>query len=196
MSRSSRYKALYFVVILSAAAAALLVLQRYSWNPSVIVVVGLLLVLPGRIQGVLLRDLFRGRAALDVGEPSKALQYFERFQHTLSRQPWRKHALWLSWSVYTPNLSAMLLNNIGAAYFSLGETSRAKDSWQLAIELDQQYPHPFANMALVAAGEGDEFLATELISHAKTLGYSGRALDSMISKMQSLLARVESGRLA
>ena len=186
MTRVARYQIAYVVVflILSALSAGLLTLA--GWSRGAVIAAALVLLVPGRIQGLLFRDLFRGRVELDRGNPPAALEYFQRFLQTIQAQPWRKPALRLGWSFYTPSVEAMTHNNIGSAEFALGATARAAAAWQAALTHDPLYPLPYANLALVAAQLGDAATTAEHLATARRLGYSATALDRVIHQTQSL----------
>lgn len=153
---------------------------------------GVVLLIPGRVQGLLFRELFRGRRDLDRDDAASALNHLSSFLETIRSQPWRRPALWLSWSFYTPNVEAMAQNNIGAAYLALGNAGAAEVAWHAALRLDSQYPIPHANLALVAAARNDPVAASRHLDAAHKLGYSGAGLDRYVHKVQSTLAAVES----
>lgn len=163
-------------------------------NPNRGAVLALILVLliPGRAQGLLFRDLFRGRRALDRGDPNLALVHLNQFLVTIRAQPWRKPLLWLSWSFYTPSVEAMALNDIGTAQLALGDIDAAEVAWRAALDLDSQYPIPHANLALVAATRNDTSAANQHLEAARRLGYSGAGFDRFARKTQSILAAIES----
>lgn len=192
MSRVTRYKIGYAVALLALCGALL----SYSIlaNPQRWQVIALILVLfiPGRVQGLLFRDLFRGRRALDQNDPNAALGHLNTFLATIRAQPWRKPLVWLSWSFYTPSVEAMTQNNIGAARLALGDVDAAEAAWRDALELDSLYPIPHANLAVVAATRGDRTAVSQHLEAARKLGYSGGELDRFVRKTQSILAAVES----
>ena len=151
----------------------------------------LVMMIPGRVQGLLYRPLFRGRMALEKGEAARALELFNQFLASLEAQPWRRWALWLSWSVYTPSARAMALNNIGAAQSGLGKVDEAERTWRLALVEDSLFAIPYANLSATAALRGDRLLSKELLDKTATLGYSGTALDRATARAQQLLASAE-----
>jgi hypothetical protein len=140
----------------------------------------------------LFRELFRGRRELDRNNPEVALGHFSSFLNTINAQPWRKAALWLSWSIYTPNVEAMTQNNIGAAQLNLGNLTPAEAALNAALALDPQYPLPHANLALLAALRADSNAVEHHLEAARRLGYRGAGLDRFVSRSQSILAAVES----
>ena len=148
--------------------------------------------MPGRLQGLLLRPLFRGQRALAEGKPEEAAVQFHHQLTQLQAQPWRRLALWLGWSTYTPSLAAMVTNNLGVAHAALGELEQAQAAWKHALVLDHLYPVPYANLAAAAAARGASDEMHSLLCQARKLGYSGGPLDQATHRMQQLLAAVES----
>jgi len=192
LSRVTRYKIGYLIAFAILAGVVLSVARAGDSEPWVVITIVVLLLLPGRIQGLLFRDLFRGRRDLDRNSAESALSHFNSFLTIIRAQPWRKAALWLSWSIYTPDVEAMAQNNIGAAHLNLGNLDAAETALSTALSLDPQYPLPHANLALVAALRADPGAVEHHLEAARKLGYKGAALDRFVSKTQSVLAAVES----
>lgn len=192
MSRVTKYKIGYVIALAALGGCIFALLRVVEPGPWIVATIALVLLLPGRVQGLLFRDLFRGRSCLDRDEAESALAHFNSFLSTIKAQPWRRHALWLSWSVYTPDVEAMTWNNIGSAKFGLGDLAAAEGAWNHALSLDPLYPLPHANLALAAATRGEEVAAKRHFGEARALGYSGSQLDLLVQKAQSLLAQVES----
>jgi hypothetical protein len=192
LSRVTRYKIGYIMALALVGGVVFTAARASDSEPWVVFTIVLVLLLPGRIQGLLFRDLFRGRRDLDRNSSESALGHFNSFLTTIRAQPWRKPALWLSWSIYTPNVEAMAQNNIGAAQLNLGNLDSAQAALNAALALDSQYPLPHANLALVAALRGDPSTAEHHLEAARKLGYRGAGLDRFVSKTQSVLAAVES----
>ena len=192
MSRVTKYKIGYVIALLALAGVVIGLLRLAEPGPWLVVIVVLVFLVPGRVQGLLFRDLFRGRRDLDRNDAASALTRFNLFLSTIKAQPWRKPALWLSWSLYTPNVEAMTQNNIGSAQLSLGNLASAEEAWNAALALDPLYPLPHANLALVAAARDDKAATRLHLDAARALGYSGAGFDRFVHKTQSILATVES----
>lgn len=189
MTRVTRYKLGYLIaLILLGGAVALLV--RLLGGGSLLII-GALLLVPGRVQGICLRGFFRGRRLLDSGKPSAALGHLENFLQLIRREPWRKKLLWLTWSVYTPDLEAMTLNNIGVSQMTMGNPDEAKAAFDDALSLDPKYPLPYFNLAVLATMKADQASAEEALTKATRLGYQNGTIDAAIKKAQSLVARME-----
>ena len=192
MTRVARYRIGYFVLLTLLAGGAYFALRATGNNRVAFAVAVVLLLIPGRLQGLLLRPLFRGQRDLAQGKAGDATRQFENFMALLERQPWRRWVLWLGWSLYTPSAKAMGLNNLGVAQADLGDQSSARQAWEGALAIDPLYPVPYANLAALAAAGGNVEQATSLLSQASKLGYTGGALDQATHRVQQLLAAVES----
>lgn len=192
MSRVARYRTAYVLLLGVLAALTYAAIHAAGGSTAALVAAGLLLLVPGRLQGLLLRSLFRGQRALAEGKPEEAARQFHRQLSQLQAQPWRRLALWLGWSTYTPSLAAMVTNNLGAAHAALGELEQAQAAWKQALAADHLYPVPYANLAALAAARGASDEAQSLLGQARVLGYSGGALDQATHRVQQLLAAVES----
>jgi hypothetical protein len=191
VNRTTRYKVGYVVALGVVCAISTVAVYSMDGGVAAIVAVAGVLFVPGRIQGLFCRELFRGRRLLDAGRPAEAAVYFERFLGTVRREPWRKRLVWISWPVYTPNVEAMALNNLGAAQLELGKIPEADAAFTQALELDPYYPLPYFNLAILQEMRGDRAGSERSVSEAARLGYTGGTLEFVIHRAQSLLARVE-----
>ncbi|MEA9579500.1 tetratricopeptide repeat protein [Xanthomonas nasturtii] len=192
MSRVTRYKLTYLLVLAVLAAVVFLVVRSTGGNNFTLALAVVFLLAPGRLQGLLLRPLFRGQRALAHGEAGEAMRHFDAQLSQLAAQPWRQYALWLGWSLYTPSLAAMIHNNLGVTYAELDEPDNAQAAWEKALALDPRYPVPYANLAALAASRGAPDPTQAMLEQAKALGYSGGALDQATHRVQQLLAAIES----
>lgn len=189
MNRTTRYKLGYLLVLAGLAVGAWWLL-RSAEGPVPLIALGLILILPGRIQGYFYRDLFRGRRLLSEGQLEASLEHSERFLATVRRRPGLKSLLWLSWSVYTPDVEAMALNNLGAAHLGLGRLDAATRAFEEALRIDPQYPMPVFNLAVIRQVQGDSDEAARLAEKAGELGYSGGGTDRLVQIAQTVMARV------
>ncbi len=192
MSRIARYRTGYLLVLGALSALTYTVVRAAGGSSAALLTVGFLLLVPGRLQGLLLRPLFRGQRALAEGKPEEAAVQFHHQLTQLQAQPWRRLALWLGWSTYTPSLAAMVTNNLGVAHAALDELEQAQAAWKHALALDHLYPVPYANLAAAAAARGASDEVHSLLCQARKLGYGGGPLDQATHRMQQLLAAVES----
>ncbi len=182
MSRTARYKLAYVAVLAILALAAGAAIMALGGGVVTIIAVALLLLVPGRIQGFYYRDFFTGRRLLDRGEPEKAIPFIERFLESIKRHPQRGKLLWLSWSIYTPSVVALAINNLGVARLGLGQVNEAEQAFTHALAQDPLYPLPHFNLAIVHELRGNRAGAAEAVGRARQLGYTGGTLDTVIRK--------------
>ena len=191
MNRTQRYKIAYAVAMVCAIAFAIYVLVSFRDRVWVALVVALVFLIPGRFQGFFYRDFYRGRRLLDGKQSAEAIPHFETFLSSIYAAPWLRHLLWLQFSVYTPNVEAMTLNNIGAAQLNLGRLGEAEESLRRALAIDQLYAIPHYNLAVVHSLRGQQELAEQASAEAVRLGFVQSKMDTVLSHAQSLLAHVE-----
>jgi tetratricopeptide (TPR) repeat protein len=191
LNRTARFKALYAIAIGAAAVIAVAIVTQHRTDLWLLLLIAAAFLLPGRVQGVYYRDLFRGRRLHDSGHSAEAVVCFERFLATLKATPWIRHLLWLSFSVYTPNVEAMALNNLGAALLDLGKFEESERSLESAIVIDPHYPLPFFNLAVLHSARGDRGMAERAAAESSRLGFTGGTIDTVLLRAQSLLARLQ-----
>lgn len=95
MTRVARYQISYLVLLALLAGATYFAIRATGNDRIAFAVAIVLLLTPGRIQGLFFRPLFRGQRDLAQGKASDAARQFETFIALLERQPWRRWALWL-----------------------------------------------------------------------------------------------------
>jgi tetratricopeptide (TPR) repeat protein len=156
-----------------------------------VALVSLLLLVPGRVQGVFWREFFRGRRLLADNDPQGAIAHFERFLSEVRDRPWLKRLIWLSWGTYTRDIEVMTLTNLGAAYLALGDFGAARRSFDQGRELDFLSPLPYFNLALLEQVQGNPEQSTRLFERARDLGFTGATSDQLFRHAGELLARIE-----
>ncbi len=191
MNRTARRKIQYLAAFLAIGALVAALWRGLDLGSVGLAVLALVLMIPGRLHGVLWRELYRGRARLERGKPHEALAELQRFLERLDRHPRLRRLWWLAWATYTRDGRALALNSIGAAHLELGDLESAEASFRSALELDPEYPIPYANLAALAKARGDAGLAAEHTARARELGLSGGATDRLLRRAGSALARVE-----
>jgi hypothetical protein len=194
MTRVTRYRIAYLGLLALLSCAAFFAIRAAGGGPVAVGIAIIVLLLPGRVQAVLLRPLFRGQRDLARGNAERAAREFEAFIAMLERQPWRARALWLGWSLYNPSAKAMGFNNLGVAHERMGNAAAAQEAWRRALALDPLYPVPCANLAALAAADCNAEQAHRWLTQAKQLGYTRGALDQAIHRVQQLLAAANAGR--
>jgi tetratricopeptide (TPR) repeat protein len=191
MSRTDRAKLAYLVTLLLLGALAWGVLHVADYALGVGLLLALLFLIPGRLQGVVFRELFRGRRALDQGDPVAAIGHFEAFLARLDDKPSRQRAVWLAAWVYTPSARAMAHNNLAVAALELGRFRRAEQEADRALAIDPLYPLPWVQRAVVAAARDQPDEVRRAMREARRLGYRGDTVDEIVARAQRLLARAE-----
>lgn len=152
------------------------------------------LLLPGRVQGVLWRDFFRGRHAMDRHDFVDAQSHFLSFLQKLRQRPQLRYAAFLAWNFYTWSAQAMTCNNLGACHLVQGQLDAAEAMLIRSRELDPGCPLPYFNLAVLAYARGAQAEGERLRALAARLGYRAGTRERMISSAGSTLAAVE-GRL-
>jgi tetratricopeptide (TPR) repeat protein len=188
MTRTTLYKAHYFIVLFLAAAAALAALAYFRFSPLAIVLIFIALFVPGRILGFFWRDLLRGLRLLNAREFSESKRHSELFLAQVRSQPWIKNLVWLGSSTYSHDPEVLALNNLGAAELNLGERESAEAHFKKAIELDNQCPLPFVNLSILYEQSGNAEEATRCIESAIRLGYGNGVSDKIIRASQTRFA--------
>jgi len=189
MNRTTLLKLGYLLALAALGFAAWALIDRHGRRMALPLL--LVLLVPGRVQGVILRDLFTGRQLLDQGHPSKAIEPLERMAEALRSAPWKRKSLWLGWSVYTVDALAMTLNNLGAAHQRSGDRDAARRAFDEARTIDNRYALPHLGLAGLAAMEGDRAATEAHRARAVALGFRGSSVDQLIREAQTVLAAVE-----
>ena len=190
MTRVSRAKLTYFAVLFLVGLIGYWILTRIQ-NPSLIILLVFVLLIPGRIQGYFWRNFYQGKKRLLLNEFEESIKYSQAFLVDLQNRPWLKKLSWITWQVYTSNLEAMTLNNIGVAQLQLGQWNNSENMLMEAIELDDDYPKPYYGLALLYKVQGFEDKANEFIVKARERGFKGTFDDVLLSRLGNILARVE-----
>ncbi|HEX2209332.1 MAG TPA: hypothetical protein VHG93_16765 [Longimicrobium sp.] len=190
MSRTTRLKLAYPLAMGAglAGSVALMTVGSGGWG---LLAAGILLLVPGRIQGAAYRDFFRGRRLFAEGRAAESIPYFERFLERIRRRPALKHLVWLQWAAYTTDIEAMTLNNLGGAHIHLGDTEAAKGFLNEALRVDPRYPMPYYNLYLIATARGDDAEAERMLAGAHRLGFTGGRVDQALQHAGTALARLE-----
>lgn len=153
---------------------------------------GILYLLPGRIQGIFYRNHFKGRRYLELQKLEESILASETFLEEIKVKPWLKKLIFLSWGIYSLDIEAMTLNNLGAAQLEQGDLEKARKTLLDALTLDPLYPIPHVNLAILAMVYKDEGTMNYHIAQAETLGYLGTSIDKIVERAQSIYAKFES----
>lgn len=183
MSRTLRYKLFYIATVLAIGALAVVLIVMQTIGIVGLVATAMVLLIPGRIGGYYLKNLFLSRKLISLSRFDEAIGAGQQCLEDLQRQPWRRHFIYCFFSVYTWDVELMARNNIGAAHMQLGEIEQAETHFRYAIEKDPDYPLPYTNLAIIAHVRNDKVEGDKLLRIAAEKGYSGGAVDRLISKV-------------
>ena len=189
MSRTLLYKTLYTVLILTLVLIFLVF--KHTINTQNTLIMAICFLIPGRVQGYFWRDFFKGRYLLDNDLPDESITHSTSFLDTLRKSPELKILIWLSFSIYTRDVEAMTLNNLGAAYLFKKDFKKAEEYFYAAIALDKEYPIPYFNLSLSKKVNDNSKESEEYLAEARKKGYSCSNYDKLISKLQTSLAALE-----
>jgi hypothetical protein len=73
----------------------------FSFRPSTLIVIALLLVIPGRIPALLWREFYTGQRALQLGDHERARASFIAFVEKVRARPWLKRLMYVEWGIHT-----------------------------------------------------------------------------------------------
>jgi hypothetical protein len=135
------------LVVVFGGALAVIWLAPAQQRLILALVVAAVLLTPGLVARLLLRDLFASRVLIARGEHLAALDAAQNFLQQLERRPWIRHAIWAQYGVYTLSAKAMALNNGGAALMELRRFAEARVMLERARAADLRYPIPLYNLA-------------------------------------------------
>jgi tetratricopeptide (TPR) repeat protein len=191
MSRTAKLKCGYVFAIVALAVLSILLGRQFGGGPGLFMAIGLLLFIPGRIQGHFYREFFRGRQLLASRQPDEAKVHFLRFLRQIEESPGQRKLVWLAWTVYTPDVEAMTYNNLAACALESGDWQAAEAAATKALELDPKYPIPHVNLAIIRHLQGDVMAAEASMQKARELGFNGGKIDQLVRSGADLLAKAE-----
>lgn len=191
MSRVTRYLVLIGILMVVALTGVHLYLTNFPGDYGTVFIVALVFFIPGRISSAFLKDLYRCRRHFDQQHYEEAIDCGRRFLRTLKAEPWRGKLIYLTWSLYTWNVEAMARNNIGASLMMLGRFEAARRELQAALAVDAGYALPYANLAAMAAAEGDREESARLVEMARRNGYAGRPVEKLLDRVGAAYAKMQ-----
>ena len=196
MSRTAKRKVLYVALLVAVAAIALVLLSVFNYSLVSFLAVALILLLPGRLQGHYWRQFFRARDLVAQRRFREAEPVFEQFLERVQREPWLKKLIWMNYGVYTRDIEAMTLNNLGVCALEEGRFGAAESHLNRAAALDPENPLSYYNLAIVLQALGRGEAAQREWLRSQELGYRRAPFDIVIHRAGELLARVEGRTLA
>ena len=191
MSRTTKYKAVYFGMVGTGVVLALWLASRFHAGAVSLLILALALLLPGRVLGFFWRDLLRGLRLLKARRFAESKQYSQRFLADVQARPWLKRLIWLGSSTYSRDPEALAFNNLGAAEIMLGEWDQAQEHLHASLAVDPLNPLPCFNLGKLAAAQGDPPAAQRWFDQAAALGYSQSLVDQAIQLAQVRFAATD-----
>lgn len=176
LSRTDQLKRTYAVVLVVVLViGGLWLVASPGFIAFALVVLAFLI--PGRLQAIFYRRLYRGLSAMRSHKYADAIPKFEGFIDQLTKYPVLNRLLWCNWNIYTVNAEALALNNIGACHIGLRELAQANKALDKALKIDPLYPKPHFNKAVIELINGKEERANVCLGKAEELGFTGGGLD-------------------
>ncbi|WP_457332261.1 hypothetical protein [Rhizobacter sp. P5_C2] len=154
------------------------------------------LLIPGRINSFLYRDLYTSLRAFNREDHDGAHVAATRFVDDLRRHPWKQRVR-LGWSgIYSNDLASLGFNNIGAADLHCGRAEAAERALRTSIEHDPLNPLPYFNLAVLESLRDAPNKSDEFRRRAFELGYSGSTGDAIVQQVHAIYARLEGRKAA
>ncbi len=191
MSRTQKNKILYLATLTLGSAIAATVGIYFGFGLAEYFLLAVVLISPGRIGGYVLRDLFKARRLVDNKKYEEAITVLDHFLKTLDQQPWRQYFMYCFFGLYTWNTRAMALNNMGSARMELGHLDKAEKLFREALGLDDEFPLPYHNLAILAAVRGDNEQSNQFNTTAQQLGYKLSSFDKAVSRVGSAYSKYQ-----
>jgi tetratricopeptide (TPR) repeat protein len=187
MTRADKSRLLYVLGLLLAGGIGFAGGLYFSFRPSALIVIALLLFIPGRIPSLLWREFYAGQRALQLGDHERARASFIAFVEKVRARPWLKRFMYVKWGIHTKDIEAMALNNLGNTFVERGEPQQAVRWYEAALAVDPDYGAPYANLAVIRYARGEEAEATRLLDCAHALG--NRSLTFVAARERGAILR-------
>ena len=95
MTRANKSRLQYVIVLAALAAISLGITWYLSFRPAAMIVLGVLLLIPGRLPGLFWREFYQGQQRMQFGEYEQAAVSFEAFLSKIRSRPWLKRLIYL-----------------------------------------------------------------------------------------------------
>lgn len=191
MNRTMLIKSATLALLLAVALGIGIAIPSQSLGAPALIAMAVVFLLPGRVQGVLWRDLLTGRRLYARGQYAEALPHFDRFLAQVDRRPALRHAIWLGWSFYTLKPDVMALTNSGACNLMIGDLDQARSVLEEAIRRDPLAPLPHVNMALMHHAKNEPDRRDACLARARELGFRRTWSDAVAQQVMSAYAAIE-----
>jgi len=170
MTRADKSRLLYALGLLLAGGIGLAGGWYFSFRPSAMIVIALLVFIPGRVPALLWPEFYAGQRALQLGDRERARASFIAFVEKVRARSWLKRLMYVKWGIHTRDIEAMSLNNIGTTFAEKGELQQAVGWYEATLAVDPDYGVAYANLAVIGYACGDEAEATRLLNFAHARG--------------------------
>lgn len=154
-------------------------------------IISIILLIPGRVQGYYYRKHFKGRKLLNKKDYMQSIKYSKEFIEDIRLNNWKKKLILLSWGIYSKDIEAMTLNNLGVAYLELGDLKVANEYFNETIEIDSLYCLPYFNLSILENVKGDIEMSKMFYKKSVELGFKQTKFDNVVQKSQQILAEIE-----
>ena len=194
MNRTLCLKILYGVILISLATIVYWSISNTNKDYRLVtsLFIGLLLLIPGRISQYFYQDFYTGRTYMNKNNLDKALYHFLQFERCIEEKPWKKTILWMTWSVYTIDILAMVKHNISCIYINKKQYEEAEKYITEALSIDNKYPLPYLNRSIINMANGKKEKCIDNIEKSIKLGMNNSKVDKIIKNMQSVYANIQS----
>lgn len=187
MSRTAKWKIQYFVFLILAAMVGIplfvFIYHVFGFIPAILLFLPLLI--PGRISMFRAREIVQATRLMKIGQFEAAIEQLNAYLHRLEDHPQLEPIGFLSGRLYTNSRRAMALFNMGVCYLEKGELETAKGYFKHAIEIDELYPKPYVNLAIIALIHDDQEGFDANYNQAVELGFTGQTSDQLVSACQA-----------
>lgn len=193
MNRTAKSKLQYILMlIIMSIFVSLLIVGLYKENLIILIpIVPIIFLIPGRIQGHYYRDFFKARRFLGQKNYQSSIECSNKFLSDIKQYTWRKKLIWLSFGMYSKDIEAMALSNLGTIYVELGDLQLAEKYFKEAIDIDSLYPIPYFNLSIVEFIKGNKENAENFCKQSIELGFRKTSFDKVIQIGQQVLANIE-----
>lgn len=103
-----------------------------------------------------------------------------------------KIIFWMTWSIYTIDVLAMVKNNISTVYIRKEQYEEAEKYINDALHIDDKYPLPYFNLFIINMVNGKKEECMNNIEKSRKLGMNNSKIDKFIKNMQSVYADIQS----
>lgn len=176
MTRPRRHLALILLFVAAAIFLAPRLPDVALWSAAA---VGGLLIAVCFVAG---RHLFRARSLMGQGKWDDAALELAAFEQEQTNTAWRRALAVLFVGTFSSDGVAVARGTLGALRLEQGQLDDAKRHLERALEKDPGYAVPHANLALLAAKQGDAAAAEAHRAKAHALGFRRRAFDQALAE--------------